>query len=151
MSSDGQVKKILIVDDEPDVVSYLEMLLQDNGYGTVTASNGLEGLEAAKREKPDLVTLDVSMPEASGTRFYKEIKTDPELATIPVVIVTAVTGLGGDTHAYERFIRGRRIVPAPEGFFPKPIEPEAFLATVRNLLGDSSEPHVDASCEEEGD
>lgn len=151
MPSDGEVKKILIVDDEPDVVSYLEMLLQDNGYETVTASNGLEGLEVAKREKPDLVTLDVSMPKASGTRFYKEFKTDTDLATIPVVIVTAVTGLGGDTHAYERFISGRRIVPAPEGFFPKPIEPEAFLEVVRNLLGESAERHAHTSCDDKGD
>lgn len=136
MSSSADAKKILIVDDEPDVVSYLEMLLQDNGYETVTATNGREALEVAKREKPDLVTLDVSMPEASGTRFYKEIKADEELATIPVVIVTAVTGLGGDTHAYERFISGRRIVPPPEGFFPKPIDAESFLAKMRELLSD---------------
>lgn len=151
MSSDGEVKKILIVDDEPDVVSYLEMLLQDNGYETVTASDGLEGLEVAKREKPDLVTLDVSMPKASGTRFYKEFKTDTELSTIPVVIITAVTGLGGDTHAYEKFISGRRIVPAPEGFFPKPIEPEAFLEVVRDLLGESAERHANTSRDDGGD
>ena len=151
MSSNGQVKKILIVDDEPDVLSYLEMLLQDTGYETITASNGLEGLEAVKREKPDLVTLDVSMPEASGTRFYKEIKRDAELAGIPVVIVTAVTGLGGDPDAYRKFISGRRIVPPPEGFFSKPIDPDVFLAKVRDLLGDPAMPHAHASCEEEGD
>jgi CheY-like chemotaxis protein len=80
------------------------------------------------------VTLDISMPKASGTRFYKEMRTDPELSTIPVVIVTAVTGLGGDKYAYERFISSRRLVPAPEGFFPKPIDREAFVATVKRLL-----------------
>ena len=128
------VKKILIVDDEPDVVSYLEMLLQDNGYQTLTAANGNEALEIVRREKPDLVSLDISMPEASGTRFYKELKQDPELSSTPVIIVTAVTGYGGDRYGYEKFISHRRMVPPPEGFFPKPIDREEFIAAVKKLL-----------------
>jgi len=128
------VKKILIVDDEPDVVSYLEMLLQDNGYQTLTAANGNEALEIVRREKPDLVSLDISMPEASGTRFYKELKQDPELSSTPVIIVTAVTGYGGDRYGYEKFISHRRMVPPPEGFFPKPIDREEFLAAVNKQL-----------------
>ena len=128
-------KKILIVDDEPDIVSYLEMILQDQGFETATAGNGNEALEAVKRDRPDLVTLDISMPEASGTRFYKEIRTDPEFSAIPVIIVTAVTGLGGDKYAYESFISKRRLVPAPEAFFPKPIDREAFVEAVKGLLG----------------
>ena len=129
-------KTILIVDDEPDIVSYLEMLLQDQGFDTVTAGNGNEALEVVKRVRPVLVTLDITMPEASGTRFYKEMRTDPELVDIPVIIVTAVTGLGGDKHAYERFISNRRLVPAPEGFFPKPIDREEFLEAIGELLGE---------------
>jgi len=129
-------KKILIVDDEPDIVSYLEMVLQDQGFETVTAGNGNEALEVVRRERPDLVTLDISMPEASGTRFYKEMRTDPELVAIPVVIVTAVTGLGGDKHAYEKFISNRRLVPPPEGFFPKPIDREEFLNAIDEILGE---------------
>jgi CheY-like chemotaxis protein len=127
-------KKILIVDDEPDIVSYLEMILQDNGFETATAGNGNEALDAVKADRPDLVTLDITMPEASGTRFYKELRTDPELVQIPVVIVTAVTGLGGDKYAYESFISKRKIVPAPEAFFPKPIDREAFIEAVKGIL-----------------
>lgn len=134
MSSSPPKKKVLIVDDESSVVTYLEMLLRDHGYETVSASDGLEGMEMARRERPDLVTLDISMPEASGTRFYKEFKTDSELAAIPVVIVTAVTGYGGDPYAYKKFISGRHLVPPPEGFFPKPIDREEFLETVEGLL-----------------
>ena len=134
MSSSRQAKKILIVDDESAIVSYLEMLLHDNGYETVIASDGQEGMEMVRREKPDLVTLDISMPQASGTRFYKEIKTDPDLASIPVVIVTAVTGYGGDPYGYEKFISGRHSVSPPEGFLPKPIDKEEFLATIQKLL-----------------
>jgi CheY-like chemotaxis protein len=129
-------KRILIVDDEPDIVSYLEMVLQDQGYETETAGNGNEALEAVRGNPPDLVTLDITMPEASGTRFYKEMRTDPDLSQIPVVIVTAVTGLGGDKYAYEKFISHRKLVPAPEAFFPKPIDREDFIKTVKALLED---------------
>lgn len=127
-------QKILIVDDEPDVVSYLEMILQDNGYETLTAANGNEALELVRSEKPDLVTLDISMPEASGTRFYVELKKDPEISSTPVFIVTAVTGYGGDKYGYEKFISQRRLVPPPEGFFPKPIDREKFVAAVKEQL-----------------
>jgi len=129
-------KKILIVDDEPDIVSYLEMVLQDQGYETYTAVNGNEAMEAVKRDRPDLVTLDITMPEASGTRFYKEIRLDPDLSSIPVIIVTAVTGLGGDKYAYEKFISNRHLVPAPEAYFPKPIDREEFLKSVGEILGE---------------
>ena len=134
MNDSPQPKKILIIDDEPDVVSYLEMLLHDSGIETVSASNGDEGMERIREGKPDLVTLDVSMPEASGTRFYRDIKADPELASIPIIIVTAVTGYAGDPHAYEKFISGRRTVPPPDAFFPKPIDKTEFLETIHRLL-----------------
>lgn len=75
------------------------------------------------------------MPEASGTRFYKELKTDPELGDTPVLIVTAVTGYGGDPYGYEKFISRSKLVPPPEGFFPKPIDREKFLDEVDTLLG----------------
>jgi CheY-like chemotaxis protein len=127
-------KTVLIVDDEPAIVSYLEMILQDNGYATLTAKNGREAMEMVKREKPDLVTLDISMPESSGTRFYKDLKTDPELKSIPIFIVTAVTGLGGDEYAYEKFISKSSLVSAPEGYFPKPLDRDKFVAAVNQQL-----------------
>jgi len=129
-----QQKKILIVDDEPHVVAYLEMLLKDHGYGTVSAGNGEDGLAQLRKEKPDLVTLDISMPETTGVRFYKQIKADPDFADVPVVIVTAVTGYAGDPYGYMKFISSRSNVPPPEGFFPKPIDKEEFLATIQKLL-----------------
>lgn len=134
MTSHVAVKKILIVDDEPDVVSYLEMLLQDHGYATISAEDGNEALDVVRRERPDLVTLDISMPKASGTRFYRELKRDPELGSTPVLVVTAVTGYGGDPYGYEKFINRSRLVPPPEGFFPKPIARERFVEEVDRLL-----------------
>jgi CheY-like chemotaxis protein len=127
-------KKILIVDDEPDVVTYLETVLGDNGYETVSAVDGKDGMDKVKSEKPDLVTLDISMPEASGARFYKEMKQDTGLAEIPIVIITAITGLDGDPYAYKKFLDGRRTVPPPEGFLPKPINRDELLKTIQKLI-----------------
>jgi len=128
-------KKILILDDEPNVVTYLETLLRDNHYETVAASNGLEGMEKVKADRPDLVCLDISMPEQSGVRFYRELKEDPDLRDIPVVVVTAVTGFGGDPEPFKRFISTRKQVPPPEAFFAKPIDKQEFLETVAKILG----------------
>lgn len=135
MSENKLGKKILVIDDEVDTVIYMETLLQDNGYETVSANNGQEGLEKAKTENPDLVVLDVSMPEKSGMRFFKELKSDPDIEAIPVIFVTGVTGFAGDKDALKNFIGSRSSIPDPEGFFSKPIEREEFLKKVKELLG----------------
>ena len=127
-------KKVLIIDDERSVLTYLETLLQDNGYETVCAENGKTGFEKARSEKPDLVCLDITMPEESGIRFYRNLKEDPELASTPVVIITAVTGEGGDPEPFKNFISTRKQVPPPEAFFSKPIDQEEFLNTVAKIL-----------------
>jgi CheY-like chemotaxis protein len=91
-------------------------------------------MEKARREKPDLITLDISMPEESGVRFYRELKEDPELSGIPVVIVTGVTGYGYKPEDFQKFISSRKNIPPPEGFVPKPIDREELLKGVTALL-----------------
>ena len=127
-------KLILILDDEPHVVTYLETLLQDNGYRTVSAADGKQGLERAKTEHPDLICLDITMPEKSGIRFYRELREDRELGDVPVIVVTAVTGFGRDPASFEQFLGKRPQPPPPNAFVPKPIERGEFLAAVSNLL-----------------
>ncbi|MBI4830575.1 MAG: response regulator [Candidatus Lindowbacteria bacterium] len=129
-------KKILVLDDEPDVVTYLVSLLEDNDYIVVSAMDGKEGMEKAKSERPDLITLDISMPEKSGVRFYREAKADPQLKKIPIVIVTGVSSTqdGGTGKDFERFLGMRKQVPPPEGFIMKPIDEAELLGTVRKLL-----------------
>ena len=127
-------KKVLILDDEPNVRTYLETLLADNGYETVCAENGVEGMEKVKAGKPDLICLDISMPEQSGIRFYRDLKEDADLASIPVVVVTAVTGYAGDPYGYLKFMQKQANIPEPDGFFPKPIDKDAFLETVEKLV-----------------
>jgi CheY-like chemotaxis protein len=83
---------------------------------------------------PDLIVLDVSMPQKSGMRFFREIKSNPELESIPVIFVTGVTGFGGDKEALKKFINSRGTIPSPQGFFAKPIDREEFLKTIGNIL-----------------
>jgi CheY-like chemotaxis protein len=127
-------KKILILDDEPHVVKYLETLLQDNGYETESASNGKEGMIKAKSARFDLICLDISMPEESGVRFYRDLKDAPQLSAIPVVVVTGVTGYGGDPEGFKKFLSTRKHVPPPAAFFAKPINRQEFLEAITRLL-----------------
>ncbi len=134
MTETAEKKKVLIVEDEAHVVTYLETLLQDNGYDTAAAMNGKEAMEKVKADKPDLICLDITMPEESGVRFYRNLKDVPELSSIPVVIVTAVTGIGGDPDPFKQFLSTRKQIPPPEAFFSKPIEEKEFLDKIAELL-----------------
>jgi len=131
---DASTPKVLIVDDENHVIAYLSALLQDNGYTTVSAGDGVEGLQVARSERPDLVALDISMPKKSGVRMYRDMREDPELRHIPVVIVTAVTGYAGDPEVFHKFLDSQKQVRPPEAFVPKPIDQQVFLNTVSSIL-----------------
>lgn len=121
-------KKVLIVDDEPDIVSYLSALLEDNGFEVVSAGDGVDGLKVARAEKPALVSLDIKMPEKSGVKLYRELREDETLKHIPVIIVT-----GGMPEQFETFISTRRQVPAPDFYILKPIKDKEYVNAVKNL------------------
>ena len=122
-------KTILVVDDEPDVLTYYSALLEDGGYSTVTASDGQEALDRVNVKAPDLVCLDITMPHKSGVRFYREMKENSRYRDIPIIIVT------GLAEEFQNFISNRRQVPPPEGYFCKPVDEKALLETIRKLLG----------------
>ena len=84
-------KKILIVDDEPEQIAYASTLLEQNGYAAISASNGAEGMNLVRTQMPDLILLDIMMPEKGGISMYQELKKDKTTRDIPVVIVTGVT------------------------------------------------------------
>lgn len=121
-------KLILIIDDEPDTVTYFSSLLEDNDFRVQSAADGKDGLEKVKAERPDLITLDVSMPERSGVNLYRELKSDVRWKTIPVIIIT---GISDD---FKDFISSRRQIPPPEGYLSKPINPEEFVNLAKKLL-----------------
>ena len=120
-------KTVLIVDDEPDTCTYFSIVLEDNGYHCLTAFDGNEGLEIIEKSPPDLITLDISMPEKSGIRLYRDIRENSEWKQIPVIIITGIS------EDFRAFISTRDQVPPPEGYISKPIDPEGFLELVRSL------------------
>jgi CheY-like chemotaxis protein len=128
MSDQNAAKTVLIVDDEPDVVTYLRALLEDNGFAVIAAGDGKEGFEKAKFWHPDLITLDISMPEESGVRLLRNLQKDPDTANMPIVIVTGIS------HEFKRFIETRKQVRPLAGYFDKPIDREQFLTKINEIL-----------------
>jgi Fe-S oxidoreductase/CheY-like chemotaxis protein len=118
--------KILVVDDEPDVLVFYTALLEDNGAQVIQASDGDAALELARSEKPDLVTLDLSMPGTDGGKVFEIMRKDAELAQIRVCIITGKPEL--------RSLIYDRPVPPPEGFLDKPVDDETLLLSVRKIL-----------------
>jgi CheY-like chemotaxis protein len=121
-------KIVLVVDDDPDAREYLTTVLQDNGVASSTAKDGVEAIAAIEQKKPDLVALDITMPEKSGVAVYRKLKQDENLKDIPVVIITGVS------EDFKKFISSRRQVPPPEGYISKPVDAEQFIKMVRKLL-----------------
>lgn len=125
-------KKVLIVDDEKDVLTYLKTLFEDHGYETVLAEDGKAGMEKARTEKPDLISLDISMPEESGVKMFRDLQDDEELASIPVVIIT---GLSSDFKRFIDYLEKRKQLKPPAAYFEKPIDRDDLIAKVNGILG----------------
>lgn len=124
-------KKILIVDDEPEQIDFASTLLEENGYVPISAANGKEGMKKVKSEKPDLILLDILMPERGGIGMYQDLRHGEETKNIPVVIVTGLSR-GGN---FEDFmLRQGEDIPPPDGYVEKPMNPDVVLQLVSNLL-----------------
>ena len=115
-------KRILIVDDDPNITDYLEALFNDNGYETSIANDAKEGIETAKKNIPDLVTLDIEMPGEWGPRFYRHMTQDAKLKNIPVIVIS---GLSGNAYA----------VPKAVASLKKPFDREELLGIVKETIG----------------
>jgi len=122
-------KKILIVDDESDVIEWMTAFFEDNGYATISASNGADAFAKAKSEKPNLVTLDISMDQESGMRALKNLQSTEETKDIPIIICTGVSP------DLKRFIDRTKQLSTPAAFLEKPIDRDALLNKVRELIG----------------
>jgi len=121
-------KKILIVEDEKDPKRFLEILFNESGFETATASDGKEAIEMVKSFKPDVVTLDIIMPEQSGVKFYRDLKKDPEYADLPVIIITGVS------RYKDLFKRDFATMPKPFAFIEKPIDSDVLVKKIQEAL-----------------
>lgn len=139
-------KKILIVDDEPDVITFVSAVMEENGYTSIGAKDGVEGLEILRKEKPDLVLLDLMMPKKSGITMFQELRNDPDMSNIPVVVITGiseVTGVDFRNFMYKQPMRdekkfvettGLTRYTVPDGYIEKPIDPVELLKAVKEAL-----------------
>jgi CheY-like chemotaxis protein len=118
--------RILVTDDEPDFVAYVSAILEDHGATVLQAHSGEEALEIARREKPDLLTLDLAMPGTPGGDVFEQLRRDPQLSHLRVFIVTGRPEL-------RRLIYTRAVRP-PDGYLDKPITEHGLLTNVRKVL-----------------
>ncbi len=146
-------KKVLVVDDDENTVKFLTAALAQNGYETIGAHNGKEGLEKVQSENPDLVLLDVMMPKKTGFVLFKQLRRDEKTKDIPVIMLTGVAEVledldsqSEDTHerpydklreSLRKTIRDMREEGQvkPDMFIDKPIDPELVIAKVKELIG----------------
>lgn len=127
-------KTILVVDDEPNVRDYLEMILDDAGFNVLTAADGEEALRIVRNEKVDFISLDLIMPRMSGHKFLYALKRDKELSRIPVLVVTA--------HAQDELGQGElkdlldnRVMSGPGTYLEKPVNPKNYVRSIERALG----------------
>ena len=135
IEGDSHLGKVLIVDDEEAIIIYLTLLLEDQGYDICTAMDGDQGLEVARRERPDVVCMDIMMPRRSGLSLYADMCLDPELSSIPVIFISGFNDLM-DLRRVETFRKAvpDRRVPLPEYCFEKPVDVPELLAAIETLV-----------------
>ena len=131
------MRKIFIIDDEPDVAFYLKILLEDNGYFVFMAHDAETGFKMAQQELPGLICLDIMMPKKSGIALYREIKKDRKLKKIPVVIVSGMENASRFTGPQFRRLVSDRDIPEPLAFFEKPVNAQSLLECLGKIFGPS--------------
>ncbi|MEE9507947.1 MAG: response regulator [Anaerolineales bacterium] len=125
MSADEM--RVVCIEDEPEMIDLVRLILGRKGFDVIGADGGIEGLETVRREKPDLVLLDLMMPDMDGWEVYQQIKADEELRNIPVVVVTA------KAQSIDKVL-GLHIAKVDD-YITKPFGPQELLESVEKILG----------------
>lgn len=125
---------VLVVDDDPDVTTFLSSVLQDSGFKVIVANSGLAALERLREGPPDLISLDLVMPGHSGIRVLHDLRKHPEWSRIPVMVVSG--------HAREPEVRkgldevlADSTISGPSLYLEKPVTPQSYLDAVCHILG----------------
>ena len=119
-------KKVVCVEDESEIIDLIRLILGRKGFDLTGATGGLEGLETIRRVKPDLVLLDLMMPDMDGWEVYQQMKADPELKNIPVIVVTA------KAQSIDKIL-GLHIAKVDD-YVTKPFGPQELLQSVERVL-----------------
>jgi len=124
-------KYVLIVDDDPDLVETVCMMLEDKGYEVGKAYDGVEGEEAIKERHPDLLVLDVMMPRKDGYQLCSELKADSATKDIPVILLTAV----GEAVPTTSYTHAQGMATEAEEYIPKPVDSKTLVEAVDSFFG----------------
>ena len=123
-------KKILLIDDDPDFVEAVKVIVENGGYDVKVAYDGKEGLEAVEEEKPDLIVLDVMMPVMNGHEACAILKGDEATESIPIILLTAVA----DRVTTSTYTHRDMLESEAEDYMPKPVEPGELLERIKSWL-----------------
>ena len=123
-------KKVLLVDDDPDFVEAVKVIVESGGYDVRVACDGKEGLEAVAAERPDIIILDVMMPVMDGHKTCAALKGDKETADIPIILLTAVA----DRVTTSTYTHRDMLESEAEDYVPKPVEPKELLERIKIWL-----------------
>ena len=123
-------KKVLLVDDDPDFVEAVKVIVQSGGYDVKIACDGKEGLEAVAAERPDIIILDVMMPVMDGHAACAALKGNTETADIPIILLTAVA----DRVTTSTYTHRDMLESEAEDYMPKPVEPKELLELIKTWL-----------------
>jgi CheY-like chemotaxis protein len=144
-------KKVLVIDDDENTVRFLSVALRKNGYEAIGAHDGKEGLQKVEESNPDLIVLDIMMPKKTGWVVFRQLRTNEEYKSIPVIMLTAVAGVleeqdslaeeepewDGLRDLLRKAIQHMREegLERPEMFVDKPVKPDELIKSIRELIG----------------
>lgn len=129
------MKAVLVVEDDLHMRAFIRVLLETAGYGAIITQNGREGLQRAGESLPDLIILDLMMPEEGGIPMYRELKSSDRLKHIPVIVLSGVEN-NTFSHSLRMLNLGQADpIPGPEAYIEKPPNPEELLQTIQHILG----------------
>lgn len=120
-------KRVVCIEDEPEMIDLVRLILSRKGFEVIGANGGIEGLEVVREEEPDLILLDLMMPDMDGWEVYQQIKADAKLRNIPVVVVTA------KAQSIDKVL-GLHIAKVDD-YITKPFGPQELLDSVEQILG----------------
>ena len=130
----SDAKTVLIVDDEPDAVAFVETALSEiEGVATISANDGLSGLEKAKETKPDLIILDVQMPGKNGFDVFMDLRNEQSMKDTPVIMLTGIADKVGIRFSGSDM--GDFMGKEPDAYIEKPVDPAELQKTVSRVLG----------------
>ena len=131
----AEQRKVLIVDDDESAREFVRAIMTAENWETVEGRTGKEAVELAKNEEPDLIILDVEMPEMNGFEAFRRLRSFEGTKDIPIIMLSAINEFEENSRHDEESMEKRFGVGRPEGFVDKPVEPEFLIQTVFGVVG----------------